>query len=62
MFQKLTPLEEIRAYKSILAKGVLKGMAKEAALVLKRLIHRRFGTLPTWAEDKINAADMACPI
>lgn len=73
MLRKLTPIEETSGYKAILAKGILKGMAEGEtkgvlkgkiegkaegeAIVLKRLIIRRFKKLPKWAETRLNQAD-----
>lgn len=49
----LIPIEETRAYQSILAKG----KAESEALLLKRQIARRFGALPEWARERLDAAD-----
>ena len=63
MLQRLTPLEETRAYQSIFVKGEAKGKAEgEAEGVakrLKRLLARRFGPLPPWAEERIATASIA---
>ena len=37
--------------------GVAEGRETEAARMLRRLLKRRFGSLPDWADDKISAAD-----
>jgi len=42
-----------------LIEGELKGEVKGQILVLKRLLTRRFGVLPEWAEKRINAANAA---
>jgi len=55
MLQHLTPLEETRAYQSIFVKGEAKGKAEG----IKRLLIRRFGPLPHWAEQRIAAAPAA---
>jgi len=55
MLNILVPIEETRAYQSIFAKGEAKGEAKS----LKRLLTRRFGPLPTWATERIDAAAIA---
>jgi len=61
MLQTRVPIEETRAYQSILAKGMAKGKvegrAEGEAMLLKRLIARRFGALPNWARERIDAAD-----
>lgn len=63
MLHRLTPLEETRAYQSIFVKGEAKGKAEgEAEGVakrLKRLLARRFGSLPPWAEERIATAQIA---
>jgi hypothetical protein len=55
MLNHLTPLEETRAYQSIFAKGEAKGKGED----LQRLLTRRFGPLPAWAQARIAQADMA---
>ena len=55
MLHMLTPLEETKAYQSIFAEGEAKGKA----MSLKRLVKRRFATLPAWAEQRIDAAPEA---
>ena len=59
MLQRLTPLEETRAYQSIFVKGEAKGEAEGVAKRLKRLLARRFGPLPPWAEERIATAQIA---
>ncbi len=59
MLQHLTPLEETRAYQSIFVKGEAKGKAEGKAEGIKRLLIRRFGPLPHWAEQRIAAAPAA---
>ena len=61
MLNQLTPLEETRAYQSIFAKGEAKGETtgeakgevKGKSESLQRLLHRRFGSLPNWATERI---------
>ena len=48
MLSIMTPIQETKAYQSILAEG--------KAESLKRLLTRRFGDLPLWAEQRIDAA------
>jgi predicted transposase YdaD len=61
MLHHLTPLEETRAYQSIFVKGEAKGKAegetKGKAEGIRRLLARRFGPLPPWAQERIAAAD-----
>jgi predicted transposase YdaD len=59
MLNILVPIEETRAYQSIFAKGEATGEAKGEAKSLKRLLTRRFGPLPTWATERIDAAAIA---
>jgi predicted transposase YdaD len=59
MLNQLTPLEETRAYQSIFAKGEAKGKAEGKGEDLQRLLTRRFGPLPVWAQARIAQADMA---
>ena len=67
MLNLVTPIQETRAYQSIFAEGEAKGEAKgkaegEAkgkASTLKRLLTRRFGAVPAWAERRIDAAVVA---
>jgi hypothetical protein len=43
--------------------GIAKGRVEGESKLLKRLLERRFGTLPSWASDKINSAveqDLEC--
>jgi len=72
MLHHLPPLEETRAYQSIFVKGEAKGKAEGEAKgkaegeakgkaegkaeVIQRLLARRFGPLPCWAEQRIAAA------
>ena len=70
MFNALTPLKETRAYREILAEGVAEGVIKGEARGmargkaegkaddLKRLLTRRFGTLPDWAAQRIEGASI----
>lgn len=59
MLNQLTPLEETRAYQAIFAKGEAKGKAEGKGEDLQRLLTRRFGPLPAWAQARIARADMA---
>jgi predicted transposase YdaD len=59
MLHHLTPLEETRAYQSIFVKGEAKGKAEGKAEGIKRLLVRRFGPLPPWAEERIASAPTA---
>ena len=71
MLNLVTLIQETRAYQSIFAEGEAKGEAKgkaegkaegEAegkASTLKRLLTRRFGAVPAWAERRIDAAAVA---
>jgi predicted transposase YdaD len=60
MITHLTPLEETRAYRDIFgkgeAKGKIEGKAEGKAETLLRLLRRRFGVMPQWAERRISAA------
>jgi hypothetical protein len=58
MITHLTPLEETRAYQDIFAKGAAEGMTKGKADTLQRQLHRRFGALPDWAEQRIAVASI----
>jgi len=51
MLNLVTPIQETKAYQSIFAEGEAEG--------LKRLLTRRFGPLPAWAEQRIGAAPVA---
>ena len=53
MFQQLTPLQETRAYQEIFAEGEIEGKIDGLA----RLLSRRFGPLPAWAEQRIAKAN-----
>ncbi|WP_295583265.1 DUF2887 domain-containing protein [uncultured Lamprocystis sp.] len=67
MLNLVTPIQETKAYQSIFAegeakgetKGETKGEAKGKAESLKRLLTRRFGPLPAWAEQRIDAVPVA---
>jgi predicted transposase YdaD len=60
MITHLTPLEETRAYRDIFsrgeAKGKQEGKAEGKAETLLRLLRRRFGAVPEWAERRIAMA------
>jgi predicted transposase YdaD len=51
MLNLVTPIQETRAYQSIFAEGEAEGKAES----LKCLLTRRFGRLPVWAEQRIDA-------
>ena len=71
MLNLVTPIQETKAYQSIFAEGKAKGrdegwaegeaqgLAKGKADDLKRLLRRRFDTMPYWAEQRIDAASIA---
>jgi predicted transposase YdaD len=40
-------------------KGIEKGIEKGESALLRRLLERKFGELPVWAEDQIASADVA---
>lgn len=50
MLNLVTPIQETRAYQSIVAEGKVS--------TLKRQLTRRFGTLPAWGERRIDAASL----
>lgn len=70
MFPVLVPLEQTRAYQEIFAKGQAigkaegktegktEGKAEGKADGLKLLLKRRFGALPRWAVQRVDAAAM----
>lgn len=55
MLQVLTPLEETVAYQQLV--GI--GKQKEARVILRKLLSRRFGTLPPWAVARLEEAETA---
>jgi predicted transposase YdaD len=55
MLNLSTPIQETRAYQTIFAEGKAEGKAED----LSRLLTRRFGTLPSWAIARIQAASIA---
>ena len=59
MLDLVTPIQETKAYQSIFAEGEAKGQVEGKAEGLKRLLTRRFGSLPVWAEQRIGAAPVA---
>ena len=63
MLNLVTPIQETKAYQSIFAEGEIKGEAKGEAKgkaeTLKRLLRRRFETMPAWAVQRIDAASIA---
>lgn len=48
MLNLATPIQETKAYRSIFAEGMDEGKAED----LKRLLKRRFNTLPPWAAQR----------
>lgn len=62
MLNLVTPIQETKAYQSIFAEGIAKGRdegwAEGKAEDLKRLLKRRFNTLPPWAAQRIDAASI----
>ena len=54
MLQVLTPLEETRSYKEL----VNLGRQKATLELLTKLLHRRFGRLPRWANDRLRQANL----
>jgi hypothetical protein len=56
----ITSVERIGFKKGVeqgLQQGVPQGIPQGETLVLRRLLTRRFGPLPEWAEDKLAQAD-----
>ena len=58
MLQVLTPLKETRAYQEIFSEGRTEGETMGKAKSLKRLLTRRFGSLPDWAFQRIEGASL----
>ena len=62
MLNLVTPIQETKAYQSIFAEGKAEGEAqglvKGKAEDLKRLLKRRFNTLPLWAAQRIDTASV----
>ncbi len=62
MLNLVTPIQETKAYQSIFAEGKAEGeaqgLAKGKAEDLKRLLKRRFNTVPPWAAQRIDAASV----
>jgi hypothetical protein len=58
MSNLITPIEETRAYQSIFEEGEDKGKAEGKASTLKRQLARRFGSVPVWAEPRIDTASI----
>ncbi|MBK1699836.1 DUF2887 domain-containing protein [Thiococcus pfennigii] len=55
MLNLVTPIQETKAYQSIFAEREVKGKVES----LKRLLVRRFGPLPVWATQRVEAAPVA---
>ena len=55
MLQVLTPMEETVAYQQLV--GI--GKQKEAQVILRKLLARRFGMLPPWAVARLEEAETA---
>ena len=58
MLHVLTPLEETRAYQELVGIGEKKGRREGEAALLRRLLVRRFGALPAWAEEQLAQASL----
>jgi len=58
MLQVLTPLKETRAYQEIFSEGRSEGRTEGRTESLKRLLTRRFGSLPDWAVQRIEGASI----
>ena len=60
MLNLVTPIQETRAYQSIFeegkTEGEAKGKAEGRASTLKRLLARRFGAVPGWAQRRSGAS------
>ena len=54
-----TELKQTRFYQEVFAEGLLEGEARGEAKLLQKLLVRRFGALPVWAEAKLAVADSA---
>ena len=50
-------LRQTRFYQEVFAEGLLEGEARGEAKLLQKLLVRRFGALPVWAEAKLAVAD-----
>ena len=67
MLNLVTPIQETRAYQSIFAEGKVEGKVegetegetKGKVSTLKRQLMHRFGAVPPWAEQRIDAAAVA---
>jgi hypothetical protein len=63
MLNVLSPIEQTKAYQSILAEGKaegwMKGKTEAKAETLKRQLTRRFGALPAWGASRIDEAPEA---
>jgi len=59
MLNLVTPIQETKAYQSIFAEGKDEGKAEGKADSLKHLLRHRFGPLPAWAAQRIDAAPVA---
>lgn len=59
MLNLVTPIQETKGYQSIFAEGAVKGKAEGKAESLERLLVHRFGPLPVWATQRIEAAPVA---
>ena len=58
MLHVLTPLEETRAYQELVGIGEKKGRQEGEAALPRRLLVRRFGALPAWAEECLAQASL----
>ena len=63
MLNLVTPIQETRAYQSIFAEGKVEGKVEGETegkvSTLKRQLAHRFGAVPAWAEQRIDAAAVA---
>ena len=52
-------LKETRFYQDVHTEGRIEGQQLGEALILRRLLTRRFGSLPDWAEQRLQRATAA---
>jgi predicted transposase YdaD len=52
-------IQENPFLREIFEEGRQEGRQEEAAVLLRRLLERRFGPLPPWAQQQLAAADIA---
>ena len=51
-------IQENPFLREIFEEGQQEGRPEEAAVLLRRLLERRFGPLPSWAQQQLAAADI----